>query len=49
MPETLEINLPIHHIILEDISSIIPNQKIKWDKLQSKTVLITGASGLIGS
>ena len=44
-----EINLPIHPIILEDVSSIISNQKIQWDKLHGKTILVTGASGLIGS
>lgn len=49
MSQTQNINLPIHPVILEDVASIIANQKIQWDKLQSKTVLITGASGLIGS
>lgn len=49
MQETPRFDLPIHPIILEDIASIISNKKIQWDKLQSKTVLITGASGLIGS
>lgn len=39
----------LHPIILEDIKTILENQKIKWDKLRSKTVLITGATGLIGS
>ena len=49
MPNIQNVNLPIHPVILEDIASITSNQKIQWDKLQSKTVLITGASGLIGS
>lgn len=49
MPNIQNVNLPIHPVILEDIASITSNQKIQWEKLRSRTVLITGASGLIGS
>jgi len=41
--------LSLHPIILEDVESIAAEDKIHWDKLQGKTALITGASGLIGS
>lgn len=41
--------LPIHPIIQEDVRSIVAEDKIHWEKLRNKTVLVTGASGLIGS
>ena len=37
----------MNEIIKEDISRII-NQDINWDKLRNSTVLITGASGMLG-
>jgi len=43
------IMLPIHPIIQEDVRSIVAEDKIHWEKLRNKTVLVTGASGLIGS
>lgn len=49
MSNEVKLNTSIHPIILEDIESIISNSKINWDKLYSKTILITGATGLIGS
>lgn len=38
----------IHPIIMEDTQSII-SQLANWEKLRGKTILITGASGLIAS
>lgn len=40
--------LDLHAVILEDLENIV-SQSISWDKLRGKTVLITGASGLIAS
>lgn len=37
------------HILLEDIEYIANSADIAWDRLRNKAVLITGASGLIGS
>lgn len=36
-------------IILEDICDILTDQHIPWDNLNGKRILITGATGLIGS
>ncbi len=41
--------LSIHPIILDDVLSVIDESKIHWNKLRGKTILITGATGLIGS
>ncbi len=38
----------MNKIIVEDLKNIIA-ENINWDKLENKTVLITGASGMIGS
>ncbi|HJJ28594.1 MAG TPA: NAD-dependent epimerase/dehydratase family protein [Methanocorpusculum sp.] len=39
----------LHPIISDDIRRVVRDDKINWEKLSGKTVLITGASGLIGS
>ena len=36
-------------VLNEDIRSVIADNNIDWDKLKNSTVLITGATGLIGS
>ena len=36
-------------VLLDDINTIIKDNNIDWDKLSDSTVLITGATGLIGS
>lgn len=41
--------LTVHPTILEDVLSITRDSQIHWEKLRGKTVLVTGASGLIGS
>lgn len=38
----------LHHVIWQDLDRIISDPVIPWEKLQKKTVLITGATGLIG-
>ncbi len=38
----------MNKILLEDLEQIIA-EKINWEKLKGKTVLITGASGMVGS
>lgn len=40
--------LDLHAVILEDLENIVC-QPLSWDKLRGKTVLITGASGMIAS
>lgn len=40
--------LKLHEIIIQDLEEITAEQ-VSWDKLRGKTVLITGASGLIAS
>lgn len=40
--------LDLHAVILEDLENIV-SRSVFWGKLQGKTVLITGASGLIAS
>lgn len=37
----------MNSVLLEDVDMII-SEKIQWDKLRNKTVLITGASGMVG-
>ena len=41
--------LTIHPVIREDVARVVCEKNIHWEKLFGKTVLITGASGLIGS
>ena len=36
-------------VLQEDLEKIAASEQIDWEKLQGKTVLITGATGLIGS
>ena len=36
-------------VLQEDLENIAASEQIDWEKLQGKTVLITGATGLIGS
>lgn len=36
-------------LILEDVERILSNKGIPWDKLSDSSVMITGATGLIGS
>lgn len=36
-------------VLLDDLKYILSDQVIPWDKLNGKTILITGATGLIGS
>ena len=36
-------------ILQSDLDSIIKNDSIDWNMLKNKTVLVTGATGLIGS
>ena len=36
-------------ILVEDYSNISKTKYIPWNKLKGKTVLVTGATGLIGS
>ncbi len=36
-------------VLLEDMEQIISDGDIPWDKMRSSTVLVTGATGLIGS
>ena len=36
-------------VFLEDLESITQASYIPWEKLQGKTVLVTGGTGLIGS
>jgi len=38
----------MNKVLLEDLDMII-SESIKWEKVKDKTVLITGASGMIGS
>lgn len=38
-----------NNVFLEDLNSITQTSCIPWEKLQGKTVLITGGTGLIGS
>ena len=38
----------MHTVLTQDLNYIIKNSCIPWNKLNSKTILITGASGLIG-
>lgn len=38
----------MNKILLEDLDSIL-SQSLSWEKLRGKTVLITGASGMVGS
>lgn len=38
----------MNKILIEDLDKII-SDKISWEKLKDKTVLITGASGMVGS
>ncbi len=38
----------MNSVIREDIQSILA-EKINWDKLKNRTVLLTGASGMLGS
>ena len=40
--------LDLHAVILEDLENIVC-QPLSWDKLRGKTVLITGAGGMIAS
>ena len=40
--------LPLDSVILEDLQNITQSS-VSWDKLANKTVLITGASGMIAS
>lgn len=39
----------MNSILKEDILSVVNDPGIPWDKLDGKTVFVTGASGLIGS
>ena len=36
-------------VYMEDLESIVANKAVDWDKLKDGTVLVTGATGLIGS
>ncbi|MBE5779935.1 MAG: NAD(P)-dependent oxidoreductase [Clostridiales bacterium] len=36
-------------VYLEDLSGIVADSNIPWEKLSGKTVLVTGATGLIGA
>lgn len=36
-------------VFKEDIKSIVKAEFIPWEKLENRTILITGATGLIGS
>lgn len=38
----------MNRILNEDLKDII-EQPVKWDKLKNKTVMVTGASGMVGS
>src|SRR5262249_27660348 len=38
----------MHKIILEDVESIIATP-VRWEALKNKSVLVTGATGMIGS
>lgn len=40
--------MELHPVIMEDLHSIL-SASISWDKLRHKTILVTGANGLIGS
>ena len=39
----------MNSILLEDVNNIANSQMVSWDKLQGKSIFITGATGLIGS
>lgn len=39
----------MNRILKEDAVNIVSNTQINWDKLINKTVMITGASGMVGS
>ena len=36
-------------VYLEDLQNIVADENIPWHELDGKTVLVTGATGLIGS
>lgn len=38
-----------NNVFLEDLEAIIQTESIPWKKLQGKTILVTGGTGLIGS
>ena len=39
----------MNNILLEDITNIASSKMVSWDKLEGKSVFVTGATGLIGS
>ena len=39
----------MNHILQEDIEYIAMSKSIEWKELENKSVLVTGATGLIGS
>ena len=41
--------LKIHPLYKEDIQAIVQDKNLPWEKLFGKSVLITGATGMIGS
>ena len=38
-----------HHIIVEDIAEVVSDPVIPWKEFEKRTILVTGATGLIGS
>lgn len=38
----------MHSIILKDVKDIIKKNNIKWENLRNSTVLVTGATGMLG-
>ena len=38
-----------NQFVVEDLKNIVADKVISWDKLNNKSVLVTGATGLIGS
>ena len=38
-----------HPVLVEDMAEVVSDRVIPWEKLNGATVLVTGATGLIGS
>lgn len=49
MENAADLSRQFHPIIYDDVLSVASIDKIHWNSLKDKTILITGASGLIGS